>query len=487
MLFNSLTFAIFFPVVTIGYFVLPHKFRWAWLLLASCYFYMAFIPIYILILFFTISVDYIAGLAIASSHGRRRKFFLIASIAANIGVLAFFKYFNFFNANLSALGHALGLNYPIPFLNIILPIGLSFHTFQSMSYTIEVYRGAAPAEKHLGIFALYVMFYPQLVAGPIERPQHLLPQFHTPHAFDYQRVTDGLKLMAWGLFKKMVIADRLAALVNQVYVNPIEFQGMVLILTLIFFSFQIYCDFSGYSDIAIGAAQVMGIRLMTNFKRPYFSRSISEFWQRWHISLSSWFRDYFYIPLGGNRVSQWRWQFNLLATFLVSGLWHGASWTFVLWGGLHGLYLIASNLMKNLQTRIPHVPSQNRFANLRTGAQIGLTFGLVSLAWVLFRAASISDAWYILTHLIPGFGNPFDPRMFLVGATRLSMNKNEIVFALGTIGIMLVIEFFQERGSIRAMLAQKPTLVRWAFYYALVMSILFFGIFAQREFIYFQF
>lgn len=289
MLFNSLHFLCFFVIVTTFYFVLPHRYRWFNLLIASCYFYMAFVPAYILILGGTIIVDYVAGIYIEKSTGYRRKFLLMSSLVANIGVLAVFKYYNFLNQNLSLLLQSVGWSNSLPYLSMLLPIGLSFHTFQAMSYTIEVYRGNQRAERHLGIYALYVLFYPQLVAGPIERPQHILHQFYEKHTFDYVNVTNGLKRMAWGLFKKVVIADRLAMAVNTVYDNPTAFVGMPLIVATVCFAFQIYCDFSGYSDIAIGAAQVMGFRLMKNFDRPYFSTSISEFWRRWHISLSTWF------------------------------------------------------------------------------------------------------------------------------------------------------------------------------------------------------
>jgi len=313
MLFNSLEFLIFFPVVTLLYFLLPHRHRWWMLLAASCGFYMMFIPKYIIILAVTIIIDYVAGILAEkpdlSPH--KRKSILTISILSTCLVLFIFKYFNFFNTNFAHLAALLHWNYPIAALKLALPIGLSFHTFQSLSYVIEVYCGRQKAEHHFGIYSLYVMFYPQLVAGPIERPQNLLHQFYAKHAFDYQRVTDGLKLMVWGLFKKVVIADRLAIAVNTVYNDPHSFTGIPLIIATAFFAFQIYCDFSGYSDIAIGAAQVMGFRLMDNFNRPYFAKSIPEFWKRWHISLSTWFRDYLYIPLGGNRAKTWRWQYNL--------------------------------------------------------------------------------------------------------------------------------------------------------------------------------
>ena len=335
MLFNSFQFLLFFPTVTLLYFLLPHRLRWQLLLFASCLFYMAFIPWYIVILIITILIDYFAGLWLDRPDlaPAQRKTVLTISIVSTCLVLFVFKYFNFFNTNFTAIASFFRWNYPIGALKIILPIGLSFHTFQSLSYVVEVYRGNQKAERHFGIYALYVMFYPQLVAGPIERPQNLLHQFYAEHCFDYRRVTDGLKLMLWGMFKKVVIADRLAIAVNQVYGNPHDYTGVPLIVATVFFAFQIYCDFSGYSDIAIGAAQVMGFRLMDNFNRPYFSKSIAEFWKRWHISLSTWFRDYLYIPLGGSRTKTWRWQFNLFITFLASGFWHGANWTYIIWGG----------------------------------------------------------------------------------------------------------------------------------------------------------
>jgi alginate O-acetyltransferase complex protein AlgI len=321
MIFNSIAFLVFFVVVTTAYYVLPYRWRWPLLLAASCYFYMAFVPVYILILAFTIVVDYAAGHLIERSQGATRKRWLIASIVANVGVLAIFKYYGFLTENIEALVHGTGwTDYKIPELGIILPIGLSFHTFQSLSYTIEVYYGRQKAERHIGIFSLYVMFYPQLVAGPIERPGNLLRQLHLSFDFHAPTVASGLRLMAWGFFKKLMIADRVAVMVDHVFNSPEQHSGPAMILASFFFAVQIYCDFSGYSDIALGAARCLGIDLMRNFRTPYYSANVSEFWKRWHISLSSWFRDYVYIPLGGNRVVKWRWYYNLMITFLLSGL-----------------------------------------------------------------------------------------------------------------------------------------------------------------------
>ena len=341
MLFNSLEFIIFFPIVVAAYFALKPKYRWILLLLASYYFYMAWNYKYIVLILISTTIDYFAGINIhRSNNPRTRKALLLVSLVANLGLLFFFKYFNFFGDSINYLFDKINIFYNIPAYHYLLPVGISFYTFQTMSYTIDIYNGKQEPERHFGRFALFVSFFPQLVAGPIERSVNLLPQFRKHYDFDYERVKNGILLMVWGFFKKVVIADRLAEYVNMVYNHPHDFGGLHNMIATFFFSFQIYCDFSGYSDIAIGSAMIMGYTLMTNFRRPYFSMSIREFWQRWHISLSTWFRDYVYIPLGGNRVVKWRWYYNLFITFLVSGLWHGAEWTFVIWGALHGFYLI---------------------------------------------------------------------------------------------------------------------------------------------------
>lgn len=482
MLFNSFSFLVFFPFVTAVYFVLPFRFRWAWLLVASAYFYMAFIPAYILILCFTILIDYIAGISIQNAQGRRRKLFLLMSLCANIGVLAFFKYFNFLNANLEALAYFLRWNYPIGYLGILLPIGLSFHTFQSMSYTIEVYKGRYAAERHPGYLALYVLFYPQLVAGPIERPQNLLPQFHTPHKFDAARVADGLRLMLWGFFKKMVIADQLALFVNPVYNNVTDYQGLVLIVATALFAYQIYCDFSGYTDIARGAARVMGIDLMQNFDQPYLATSISNFWRRWHISLSSWFRDYVYIPLGGSRVPHARQYVNLMLTFMISGLWHGASWTFVIWGALNGFYLVAEHMTTGLRARLVGLARLERHSRILTAIQVLSTFALVSFAWIFFRANSFADAIYVVTHLLSRWSIYQLRVTFMPEAMRI-----EFLAVLAAIVFMETAEWMWRHNGLRTRFLQQPVWTRGAAYYALGMLIVLFGNFSQQVFIYFQF
>ncbi|MCX5751436.1 MAG: MBOAT family protein [Candidatus Saganbacteria bacterium] len=499
MLFNSWQFLTFFPTVTILYFLLPHKYRCFLLLIASCIFYMAFIPAYIFILFTTILIDYFAGMWIEKSKGDTKVFFLMTSIIATCLVLFVFKYFNFFNTNFEAIASFLHWNYPIPLLKIILPIGLSFHTFQSLSYVIEVYRGNQKAECNFGIYALYVMFYPQLVAGPIERPQNLLHQFYEEHQFEYQRIVDGLKLMLWGMFKKVVIADRLAIFVNQVYNQPYDYQGISLIIATIFFAFQIYCDFSGYSDIAIGAAQVMGFKLMDNFNRPYFSKSINEFWKRWHISLSTWFKDYLYISLGGNRVSAPRWYFNLFITFLISGLWHGANWTYIIWGALNGFYLIFGVVTEKTRNKLIRAINLDKLPVLYKINKVFITFTLTCFAWIFFRASSLEDAFYVVTHLFSGIekvpailaqAHSFFPIMLILKQQiLLGQPLNEFIIAVISIGFMETVHLIQRHGKIRHMLTDQPLWLRWSIYYALIFSIIFFGKYGTEntQFIYFQF
>ncbi|HET6557565.1 MAG TPA: MBOAT family O-acyltransferase [Prolixibacteraceae bacterium] len=487
MVFNSFHFLFFFVIVTVLYFTLPHKYRWLLLLSGSCYFYMAFIPVYILILGFTIIIDYFAGIYLEKSSPENKKLLLIGSILANVGVLAVFKYYNFINFNISSLLSQAGYNNPMPYLAILLPIGLSFHTFQAMSYTIEVYRGKQKAERHFGIYALYVMFYPQLVAGPIERPQNLLHQFYEKHSFDYARVTHGLKLMGWGLFKKVVIADRLASMVDVVYNNPSEYQGLALIMATVFFSFQIYCDFSGYSDMAIGAAEVMGFKLMKNFDRPYASKNIQEFWKRWHISLSTWFKDYLYISLGGNRVSIPRWYLNLFIVFLISGLWHGASWTFVIWGALHGCYLIFGLVTQNIRQRITHFLRLDKYTTVHKLLQTMTTFILVTFAWIFFRANSLSDALYIIKYSFTGL---YMDLYNLLNRIPLDFNigsERKIMIALASILFMEFIQKYQEKHKLSDWLTRQPSYIRFGVYYAFIIVLIFLGNNTSKQFIYFQF
>jgi alginate O-acetyltransferase complex protein AlgI len=446
------------------------------LLVASCYFYMVFVPVYILILGGTIIIDYYAGILLENTEGKKRKVFLIASLIANIGVLAVFKYYNFLNNNLSELLNSFGYKNSIPNLGILLPIGLSFHTFQAMSYTIEVYRRKQKAERHFGIYALYVMFYPQLVAGPIERPQNMLHQFYEKHYFDFERIIDGLKLMLWGLFIKLVIADRLAIFVNAVYNNPEKHSGLTLAIATIFFAFQIYCDFSGYSNIAIGAARVMGFKLMTNFNRPYFSRSIAEFWKRWHISLSTWFSDYLYIPLGGNRVSVPRWYFNLFFVFLVSGLWHGANWTFIIWGAINGFYLVFAIVTAKWRKRLSHLIHLDKFPRLDSFLQILTTFILACFAWIFFRANTSTEAFLIVRNIFKFNGPVYISEL------------QQFAYCIISIVFLVVVEIRQEYFIHTPLPFKSNVWYKEQLAYAmLIILILMIGVFDSRQFIYFQF
>lgn len=475
MLFNSIDFVIFYIVVTVLYFAVPHKFKWILLLAASCYFYMAFVPVYILILGFTIVVDYFAGIYIEAEHvPRRRKMLLAASIITNAGILIFFKYFNFLNLNLDILLHKFNYHNPIPYLTILLPIGLSFHTFQAMSYTIEVYRGNQKAEKHFGIYSLYVMFYPQLVAGPIERPQNILHQFRERHPFNYDLMQSGLKMMLWGFFKKLVIADRLSIFVNSVYNNPDMHNGTTIVIASFFFAIQIYCDFSGYTDIAIGCARTMGFDLMRNFNRPYFASNIQDFWRRWHISLSTWFRDYVYIPLGGSKVSRGRTYLNVFIIFLLSGIWHGANYTYIIWGILHGFYSVVYIMVKPYLRKTP----VNKFA--ATLMELGntiFTISLVTFAWIFFRANNVKDA-FTLIHNLKSFGAvPF-------------IGDGISNFALSILAIVLLfaleykIEYYPERFNF---FSSPNIFLRWGSLVFTILWIIVFGVFNGSQFIYFQF
>ena len=479
MLFNSIEFALFFPIVTVLFFVLPHKYRWLLLLLASCFFYMFFKPVYILILILTIVIDYFAGIWIAKTENRtKRKQLLLLSIIANIGVLVVFKYFNFLSENINLVLQSVKTTGQIPLLNIILPIGLSFHTFQAMSYTIEVYRGNQEPEKHFGIYALYVMFYPQLVAGPIERPQNIIHQFHEVKNFNYEKFISGLILMAWGFFKKCVIADRLSVFVNDVYGNVYDYHGIPVIIATVFFAIQIFCDFSGYSDIAIGSARCMGFDLMNNFDRPYLATSISEFWRRWHISLSTWFRDYVYIPMGGNRVNVKRWYFNLIFVFTISGIWHGANWTYVLFGFLHGIYfipLIIKGTMnkKNKIAKDKLLPSFNEFINIVS------TFTLVMLTMIIFRSETIVKAFEYYRGL-------FSKSFFSIPI--LHLKDSFLGVTLFFIFLLFCIEWLgrDQQYGIANLFANKPRVYRWSFYYLIAMVIFIFAA-SNQQFIYLQF
>lgn len=483
MLFNSFQFLIFFPTVAAVFFALPDRWRKIFLLIASYYFYMCWRPAYIAVIWFITLLDYCAGIMIEDATDERsRRFFLGVSIVGNFGLLFVFKYLDFFDASLNQTLRPLGL-FDIPTLHFLLPIGLSFHTFQAVSYTIEVYRRRVSAERNLLDYALYVSFFPQMVAGPIERPYHLLPQFKEPKRVEFASVRYGLELAMWGFFKKMVVADRVAALVNTVYRAPRTFSGPILTLATVFFAIQIYCDFSGYSDIAIGCARIMGFDLMINFRQPYFSQSIEEFWHRWHISLSTWFRDYLYIPLGGNRVSTPRWCANILIVFTVSGLWHGANWTFVAWGAVHGIFYLVGRGTSRFRLSLARVLGEARMPRLWAASRMLFTFALVTAAWVFFRAQSLNDAYYVFTH----FYQRGNFRMADLDVFHVGLARSDLLIAAATIAIVFVVDWLlmNESSAARKMWSVKP--LRWSLYYACVYSIILFGVFGRLEFIYFRF
>lgn len=492
MLFNSLHFIIFFPIIVAAYFLIPHKYRWILLLLASYYFYMSWKQEYVLLIIFSTLVNYYAAIKMdATNEKKRKRKYLFLSLASSLGLLFIFKYFNFFNDSVRILLNNFNIFYGSPVFKLLLPIGISFYTFQTLSYTIDIYRGKIKPERHLGIFALYVSFFPQLVAGPIERATNLLPQFFEKHKFDYNRVAEGLAIMLWGFFKKIVIADNVAGLVNIVYNNPENFTGVHFILATILFAFQIYCDFSGYSDIAIGTAKIMGFDLMKNFDRPYFAKSIADFWRRWHISLSSWFKDYLYIPLGGNRAGKLRIFQNLMITFIISGLWHGANWTFIIWGGIHGLYIVIGEITKKIRRTIINYSKINNLPRVYGLLQTSVIFLLVCFAWIFFRANTLHDAWHIIANLFTGIYS------FIFNLTDINATKNVLgKFAISPlefiriwifIFFLTIIYLYKGSKSVRQALTNKPTFVRWGFYYLLILAIMFFGNLGEQPFIYFQF
>ena len=495
MLFNSLQYIWFLPLVVAIHFMLPARRRWIFLLAASYYFYMCWKAEYIILILVSTMIDYLASLRMGQEpvKAKRRKY-LILSLASNLGLLFAFKYFNFFSDSARAVLSQFNIFYDTPVLQVLLPVGISFYTFQTLSYTISVYRGSHPPERHLGIFALYVSFFPQLVAGPIERSENLLPQFARTHRFEYERVRRGLQLIVWGMFKKIVVADRVSVLVDTVYNDPHSFGSAQHVIATVFFAFQIYCDFSGYSDIAIGSADILGFKLMRNFNRPYYSKSITEFWRRWHISLSTWFRDYLYIPLGGNRVTKPRWYFNLFTTFLVSGLWHGANWTFVIWGGLNGFYLIVETLTARLKARSLTAAGLDESSWFYKVPAVTWTFVLTCFAWVFFRANSVDDAFFLIAGIPGGVWELFTS-IITVDMVRielivrgLGLSQHELLIAVAAIAAMESVHVMQRRPDLRGRLAAWPRPVRWALYYAIVTGTLFFGSFNQgQQFIYFQF
>ena len=481
MLFNSIDFALFLPIVFIFYWFIVHKNitrQNAFLLIASYTFYGWWDWRFLSLIAFSSLVDYFIGIGLSKTNEkRRRKFLLLISILVNLGFLGFFKYFNFFAESFAEAFTFLGQPINPSRLNIILPVGISFYTFQTLSYTIDVYKRRFEHTKNIIAFFAFVSFFPQLVAGPIERATSLLPQFYKKRVFDYSKAVDGMRQILWGLFKKIVIADNCAYYVNDIFANYADYSGSTLLLGVIFFAFQIYCDFSGYSDIAIGTSRLFGFNLMRNFAFPYFSRDIAEFWRRWHISLSTWFRDYVYIPLGGSQGGTWMKIRNIFVIFLVSGFWHGANWTFVAWGFIHACCFLPLMLLKQNRKYTDTVSEGKLLPNIKEFLQIGITFFITSLAWVFFRASTISQAVdYILGIFKPSLINI--PEVLSV----------KMCFIIFIIIIFIVIEWIQRENqhALQFHSEKLPTVIKWGSYFTIILCIVWFGG-SQQEFIYFQF
>jgi D-alanyl-lipoteichoic acid acyltransferase DltB (MBOAT superfamily) len=455
---------------------------------------MCWNPKYVLLLATSTIVTYISGLLIEVANNiqdekksiRLKKLYVFTSFAINISILSVFKYFNFFSENMNVLFSSINLPINIPQFDIIFPVGISFYTFQALSYTMDVFRKDVKAEKNLGKYALFVSFFPQLISGPIEKSKNFLSQIEEKHYFDYYRVKNGILLMIWGFFQKIVVADRLGMLVNTVFNSPKSYKGFQIIIAAVFYAFQIYCDFGAYSDIARGAAKVMGFRLTKNFESPYFSKSIREFWRRWHISLCSWFKDYLYIPLGGNRHGKLRKHFNTMVVFLVSGLWHGANITFIIWGGLHGAYQIIGDILSPVKRKLIQ-----RF-NIRTNEfnyrllQVITTFILVDFAWIFFRANTYGDAITLIKNMFY-----FNPWIFIDNSIyNLGLDTKEFFIAVISIIVVLVMNLLQGQKDFALRFSKQNMIYRWLIYVTAIIAILIFGIFAgydPQQFIYFQF
>lgn len=490
MLFNSFSFLIFFPIVTLLYFVIPHRFRYLWLLVASYYFYMSWNPKYALLLVTSTVLTYFSGILISGAKRIGfKKIWVASSFLSNLSILFFFKYFDFFTSNLNEALDRMGMELFTPTFDIILPMGISFYTFQALSYTMDVYRGEIYVERNLFKYALFVSFFPQLVAGPIERSKNLLVQINERHYFNYNRMKSGLFLMFWGLFLKLVLADRLAIVVNQVYGQYTYYLGLQLAIATILFGVQIYCDFASYSLIAKGAAEIMGFRLMDNFKQPYFSRSITEFWQRWHISLSTWFRDYLYIPMGGNRKGDLTKYRNIMIVFLVSGLWHGANWTFVIWGFLHGAYQVIGQITKPWKAKIFDKLGINR-SNFSFQLGQGLsTFILVNFAWIFFRAPTYQDAIGIIHQMTI----KWNPIIFVDGSLwLLGLSQKSLTLALIAMVILACVSISEYKGvSVQDRFIKQGEFFQGIVLISLIFAIMVFGIYGpgydESQFIYFQF
>lgn len=511
MLFNSYNFMIFFPSVVLVYFFIPKKLRYIWLLIVSYYFYMGWNAEYALLIAFSTVATFLSGILIdrcnekfchiqtdqeteVAKYNKYKKLIVVICFSVNVGILVFFKYFDFLldnmNVLLSSVGEGVTLHKKF---DVLLPVGISFYTFQALSYSMDVYRGEIKAEKNLFRYALFVSFFPQLVAGPIERSKNLLKQINSVeeiNVWEYERIVQGLILMLWGLFQKIVIADRAAILVDQVYNSFWMYGSIELILATVLFAVQIYCDFGSYSLIAIGCAKVMGFTLMENFNTPYFATSIKDFWRRWHISLSTWFKDYLYIPLGGNRCSDKRNSLNIVITFLVSGLWHGASWSFIAWGSLHGIYQVIGKYLDPIKEKIElkfHIKTENFSYKL---GQILLTFVLVDFAWIFFRMNSLKQSIQFIIRIVSRW-DPwvlFDKSLYTIG-----LNQTEVHILILSLVILLLVDLVRclKGVTIDIFLSEQNLWFKWTVALLLLFGIIIFGIYGPsleaRQFIYFQF
>lgn len=482
MLFNSLSFAIFLPIVFIIYWILPHKWRWVVLFASSYYFYMSWNVKYVVLILFTTFISYACAIGLERTEGvKKKKILIVSTMVASLGCLFFFKYFNFASESIAGILNCFAIQvHPIT-LKLLLPVGISFYTFQTLGYVIDVYRGDVKAEKNFGKYATFIAFFPQLVAGPIERTKNLMPQILAEHKFDYEKAAAGLRLMAWGFFKKIVIADTIAASVDTVYDSLRLYKGFPLLVVSVLFSIQIYCDFAGYSDIAVGTAKLFGIDLMKNFDSPYFATSVKDFWNRWHISLSSWLKDYIYIPLGGNRVSKARNAWNLIVTFLISGLWHGANWTYVVWGGIHGLAQVVEKFLLKKTKK-----EQQKLGGIKWWISVFLTFAFATFTWVFFRAETIGDAFYVFGNMFQGITNP----VLYVSQidVYLGIDKLTLIGMILSVGMLLVFDYYSLTVDVLGKLKEKNTVVRWSVYLAFILFLIFnIPVTSGQEFIYFQF
>ncbi|MDJ0510197.1 MAG: MBOAT family O-acyltransferase [Crocosphaera sp.] len=483
MLFNSLDFAIFLPIVFCLYWLLKNqglRIQNFLIVGASYIFYGTWDYRFLGLIIFSTLTDYVIGLGLEKYHNNKlkSKLLLFTSILVNLGILGFFKYYNFFLENINHIFYFLGQEINISSLNIVLPVGISFYTFQTLSYSIDVYQRKIKPTKDFIAFAAFVSFFPQLVAGPIERAVHLLPQFHQERKFNYNESADGLRQMLWGLFKKIVIADNCAVYANNIFNNSSDHSGSTLLLGAFFFTFQIYGDFSGYSDIAIGVARLFGFDLMQNFAFPYFSRDMAEFWRRWHISLSTWFRDYLYIPLGGSRGGIGMKIRNTFIIFLVSGFWHGANWTFIVWGAINAIYFLPLLLLRKNRYNIKIVAQGKHFPSYQEALSMAIKFSLTMFAWIFFRAENLGHA----LSYIQGIFHPS-----LLSIPDLPQRKN-IVFLLLLIIYFVFIEWLgrEKKYAIEKLFIKHNPILRWAYYYSIIyMIIVFAG--QEQDFIYFQF